>query len=71
MYIFKPNYKSINFRSRYKAHLERCKLCFLSGYTLHNSVDYFFNINDDAKLPNLDVDFNIKNMVMYEIIEPN
>lgn len=62
------NPQSKNFRSRYKAHLLRCKAWYESGHTLYNSVDYFFNINKKySPTPNLDVDFNILHGVYYEM----
>jgi len=61
---FKP--ESENFRDRFKYHLERCRLYFEDGGTLHNSVDYFFS-KERGSYPNLDVDFNIANGVNYEM----
>ena len=66
---FRPNSK--NFRSRFKAHLQRCKGFYENGGTLHNSVDYFFTkgyVHNFGE-PNLDVDFNMEHGVHYTMCE--
>ena len=67
---FRPNSK--NFRSRFKAHLQRCKGFYENGGTLHNSVDYHFNRDGRYSFvgePNLDVDFNIEKGVHYTMVK--
>ncbi len=70
MYRFHFNENSKNFRSRFKAHLKRCRLFYEAGGTLWNSVDYGFSKHGkySNNNPNLDVDFNIKNGVSYRMV---
>lgn len=71
MYYFKINPKTRNFKNRFEAHLERCKLYYENGGMLHNNVDYFFKkegIYSSFK-PNLNIDFNIKHGVNYQMIK--